>query len=263
MYRDVPFSVSPMEEVAADIREAARLWPWAQRMFLANGDAFALPSAQLEEIARLVHEWLPNVQTIGGYASINNIRRKSDEDLARLAALGYADFNIGVESGLDDVLAFLNKGYTTAVAREQTRRLREAGMPYNLNIITAAAGPHRIREHAKANAAIVNEAQPTLVFVSPLHVDAGTPLEQEVAAGRFEECTLGDYLVEELEFLRLLDLHDCLFFGLHVSNPVPVAGYLPQDKEKLIAALEQGMAAIPAWQLASHPPKGAEGRLAL
>ena len=263
MYRNVPFSVSPMEEVAADIREAAQLWPWAHRVFLANGDAFALPAARLEEIARLIHEWLPNVQNIGGYASINNVRTKSDEELVRLANLGFADFNIGVESGLDDVLAHMNKGYTADEARAQMRRLREAGMPYNLNIINAAAGPRRIREHAQANADLVNEAQPTLVFVSPLHVDAGTPLEQEVAAGLFEECTLGDYLVEELEFLRQLELEDCIFFGLHVSNPVPVAGRLPHDKAKLIAALEQGMAAIPDWQLVSHPPKGAEGRLAL
>lgn len=263
MYRDVPFSVSPIEEIEADLAEAARYAPWARRVFLANGDAFALPAAHLEEIARLIHFHLPNVQTIGGYASINNVRTKTDAQLERLAAMGYADFNIGLESGMDDVLAFLNKGYTATEARLQLKRLHNAGMPFNLNIINAAAGPKRIEEHARANAEIVNEVQPTLVFVSPLHVDEGTPLVDEVAAGRFEECTLGEYLLEELEFLRGLELEDCVFFGLHVSNPVPVAGRLPEDKQKLIDALEQGLAAIPDWQLASHPPKGAEGRLAL
>lgn len=263
MYRDVPFSVSPMEEVEADLAEAARLAPWTRRVFLANGDAFALPADRLGEIARRIHFHLPSVQTIGGYASINNVRTKTDAELSELAALGFADLNIGLESGLDDVLAHLKKGYTAAEARTQMRRLREAGILYNLNIIIAAAGPHRIQEHARANAAIVNEAQPTLVFVSPLHVDEGTPLDDEVTAGGFEECTLGDYLAEELAFLRGLELDDCVFFGLHVSNPVPVAGRLPHDKEKLIDALERGMAAIPDWQLASHPPKGAEGRLAL
>ena len=263
MYRDVKFAVSPLEEVEADLREATRYEPWARRVFLANGDAFCLSAARLEEIAQLIHRYLPEVRSIGGYASIKNIRTKSDGELRRLAQLGYADLNIGLESGLDDVLAYMNKGYTVAEARTQMARLREAGLPFNLNIINAAAGPERILEHARANAAIVNEAQPTLVFVSPLHVDPGAPLEDEVEAGRFEECTLGAYITEEIEFLRGLELEDCVFFGLHVSNPVPVAGRLPQDKARLLEALERGMAGIPDWQLASHPPKGAEGRLAL
>ena len=263
MYRDVPFAVSPLEEVEADVREAARFQPWARRVFLANGDAFCLPAQRLAEVAELIHRYLPAVQSIGGYASIKNIRAKSDDDLRKLARLGYADLNIGLESGLDDVLAFMNKGYTVAEARLQMARLHEAGLPFNVNIINAAAGPKRILEHAQANARIVNEARPTLIFVSPLHVDPGAPLEAEVEQGRFEECTLGAYISEEIEFLRGLELDDCVFFGLHVSNPVPVAGRLPRDKQRLLDALAQGMAAIPDWQLASHPPKGAEGRLAL
>ena len=263
MYRDVKFAVSPLEEVEADVREAARCQPWVRRVFLANGDAFCLPADRLAEIAELIHRYLPEVRSIGGYASIKNIRTKSDDELRKLARLGYADLNIGLESGLDDVLAFMNKGYTVDEARTQMARLRDAGLPFNVNIINAAAGPDRIVEHARANARIVNEARPTLVFVSPLHVDPGAPLEAELAAGNFEECTLGQYITEEIAFLRGLELDDCVFFGLHVSNPVPVAGHLPRDKERLLEALEQGMAAIPDWQLASHPPKGAEGRLAL
>ena len=263
MYRDVKFEVSPLEEVEADLAEAVRFQPWARRVFLANGDAFCLPADRLEEIAKLVHRHLPAVRSIGGYASIKNIRTKSDDELARLAELGFSDFNIGVESALDDVLAFMNKGYTSDEARAQLGRLRKAGMPFNLNIINAAAGPGRIIEHARANAAFVNEVQPTLIFVSPLHVDPGAPLENEVAEGRFEECTLGQYIAEELEFLRGLELDDCVFFGLHVSNPVPVAGMLPHDKQRLIDALERGMADIPEQVLNSHPTKGNEGRLYL
>ena len=263
MYRDVRFAVSPLEEVEADLQEAAHFQPWARRVFLANGDAFCLPAERLARISRLIHRYLPEVRSIGGYASIKNIRTKSDDELRELADLGYADLNIGLESGLDDVLAYMNKGYTVDEARTQMARLREAGLPFNLNIINAAAGPNRIVEHAQANARIVNEAKPTLVFVSPLHVDPGAPLETEVEAGRFEECTLGEYITEEIEFLRGLELEECTFFGLHVSNPVPVAGRLPRDKDRLLRALEEGMAAIPDWQLASHPPKGAEGRLAL
>lgn len=261
MYRDVPFAASPLDEVEADLVEAAQFAPYAQRVFLANGDAFCLSADQLLEIARLIHVYLPRVRTIGGYASVRNVWGKSDAELAALAQAGFANFNFGLESALDDVLAHMNKGFTVADAREQFGRLRAARMPFNVNIVNAAAGPARIVEHAQANAAFLNEVQPTLVFVSPLHVDPGTSLYEEVAAGAFEECTLGQYLEEELELLRGLELDDAVFYGLHLSNPVQVAGRLPSGKQEMIESLQRGIAAIPQRVLDSHPMKGREGRI--
>lgn len=261
MYQDVPFEVSPIEEVEEDLAYAAKHAALYDRVFLVNGDAFCLSFERLSEIAELVHRYLPHIKTIGGYASINNVLAKSEDELRKLTQMGYADFNIGLESGLDDVLAYMNKGYTLAQAREALARLNAADMPFNLNIITAAAGRGRCLEHAEANARIVNEAQPTLVFVSPLHIDPGAQLEGLVASGDFAECTLGDYIVEEIEFLKRLDVDDCVFFGLHVSNPVRVAGLLPRDKDRLVDELERGFGHFSDWQLAKVPPKGSEGRM--
>lgn len=261
MYRSVPFSVSPVEEIVDDLVEAARDYSYVRRVFLVNGDAFCLSADELATIADMIHEAMPHVESIGCYARIPNVVAKTRDELAMLAAKGYADINIGVESGLDDVLTFMNKGYDVATAREQFARLHEAGLSFNVNIINAAAGPARIAEHAAANAALVNEACPTLIFVSPLHVDPGTPLVRLVEQGAFEECTLRQYLEEEIAFLEGLELDDCVFFGLHVSNPVPVQGLLGRDKDALLRALREGMASIPRERLDSHPSKGAEGRL--
>lgn len=261
MYRDASFAVSPLEEIVDDLAEAAWAYPQARRVFLVNGDAFCLPADALLNIAEMIHEALPNVQTIGCYARIPNVTNKTDAELVALAKAGYDNINIGVESGLDDVLAFMNKGFTVEEALRQFERLHAAGLPFNVNIINAAAGPRRIAEHAKANADLVNEAQPSLIFVSPLHVDPGTPLVELIEQGVFEECTLGQYLEEEIAFLEGLELDDCVFFGAHVSNPVPVNGWLPRDKDELIAVLRDGMSRIPRKQLDSHPSKGAEGSL--
>ena len=261
MYQDVPFEASPLEEIEEDLAYVGQHNTLFKRVFLVNGDAFCLSFERLAQIAELIHRYLPRVESIGGYASINNILGKSEDELRELWLMGYADFNIGLESGLDDVLSYMNKGYTLAQAREAFERLNAAGMPFNLNIITAAAGRGRCVEHAAANAAIVNEAGPTLIFVSPLHVDPGARLEQLVAEGDFEECVLGDYIDEEIEFLRRLEVQNCIFFGLHVSNPVRVSGILPHDKASLIRELEQGRARFPEWRLQTVPSKGFEGRM--
>ena len=261
MYRDVSFAISPLEEIVDDLAEATWAYPYVSRVFLVNGDAFCLPADALLNIAEMIHEALPNVRSIGCYARIPNVTSKTDAELAALAAAGYDNINIGVESGLDDVLALMNKGFTVEEARLQFARLHAAGLPFNVNIINAAAGPQRIAEHAAANASLVNEAQPTLIFVSPLHVDPGTPLVGLIERGEFEECTLGQYLEEEIAFLEGLELDDCVFFGAHVSNPIPVNGLLPRDKDELLTVLRDGMARIPRAQLDAHPSKGAEGSL--
>ena len=259
IYQGEHFSVSPWEEVEADIAEAARVRPDATRVFLENGDAFCLPADHLLEVAAKIKESLPSVREISGYARIQNIATKTDAELEALAQAGFKGWNIGIESGMDDVLAFMNKGYDVATAREQLLRLNEAGLPFSLNIIIAAAGPDRMAEHAAANAAIVNATQPYLVFVSPLHVDPGTPLEGARDRGEFVESTLGQYIDEEIDFLRQLEMQDCIFFGTHISNPVGVAGRLPYDKQELIEELIEGKAEFPEHALSSHPSKGSEG----
>lgn len=261
MYRKMPFSLSPVEEIVEDLVEASQLYGHATRVFLTGGDPFCLSAESLLTIAEMIHEALPAVRSIGCYARITNVASKTDAELAQLAAAGYSNINIGVESGLDDVLSFMNKGYTVAEAREQFARLNMAGLPFNVNVINAAAGPDRIAEHAAANAALINDAQPTLVFVSPLHVDPGSRLEGLVEKGDFAECTLGQYVEEEIAFLEGLELDESIFFGAHVSNPIPVQGMLPDDKDAMLEVLRSGLAAMSAEARDSHPSKGAEGRI--
>ena len=81
MYPDVQFKVCPMEEVEADIEEAARYCPNVKRVFLEHGDAFVLSAERLLKIADAIHRKLPKVETIAMYASIQNIKTKTDEEL--------------------------------------------------------------------------------------------------------------------------------------------------------------------------------------
>ena len=140
MYPDVPFSVSPLSEVEADIDEASRLYPNVERVFLENGDAFVLSADKLEHIADMIHKKLPKVETISMYASIQNIRGKSDEDLRRLRQCGINELNIGTESGLDKALIKMNKGHTAKESIHELLRLKDAGMDYGLNIILGGTG---------------------------------------------------------------------------------------------------------------------------
>ena len=112
MYPDVQFSVCPIEQVEADIDEATRYCPDVERVFLEHGDAFVLSADRLVQIADAIHAKLPRVKTIAMYASIQNIRHKTDADLRRLHERGIGGMDISVESGLDAALQYMNKGHT-------------------------------------------------------------------------------------------------------------------------------------------------------
>jgi len=71
------------------------------------------------------------------YASVKNIRNKTDEDFKWLRVLWINEQHIDVESGLDDALKLMNKGYTTDEAIYELKRLRNAGIDYGANSLNS------------------------------------------------------------------------------------------------------------------------------
>lgn len=262
MYRDTPFSVESMEQIEKDLAEARAFAPGARRVFLENGDPFALSANKLEEIAQKIHEYLPDVQTIAMYASINNIRGKTDEELVRLRGLGINELNVGIESGLDEALELMNKGYDSREALYELGRLRDAGMDYGANVIFGGAGPGRLRDNAAATAEILNRTTPYLIFTGTIHADPGCPLYDDIQSGRFIEPTIGEHIDEEELFLELLELDNCLYFGLHPSNVVRMQGWLPRDKDAMLYEVRQIRTRL-ARRLNERPVRYGEGAILL
>lgn len=263
MYRDVPFSVEPLSQIEADLKEASRYAPQITRVFLENGDPFVLSADKLCAIAERIHRYLPNVKTIAMYASILNIKTKTDAELLRLRELGINELNIGVESGLDTVLIRMNKGYSRDQAIYELKRLQAAGIDYGANIIFGAAGAEKLNENAQATASLLNETQPYLIFTGTIHAAPGCPLYEDLRSGSFKENTVRQYLAEEEIVLSGLTLKNCYYFGLHPSNIIPMQGYLPKDQQSLLRELQHRRETLTDAALDSIPRRGDEGRVLL
>ena len=260
MYPDVQFRVCPMEEVEADIEEAASYCPNVKRVFLEHGDAFVLSAERLLRIAETIHRKLPRVETIAMYASIQNIKSKTDEELRQLRTAGIHGLDIGVESGLDAALTYMNKGHTAAEAREQLLRLTEAGMDYSFNAILGCGGAELWKENADATADLINAVQPHLLFIGSLHAQPGCRLYQDMRNGTFKECTIGQLLDEQERLIRRLDLKDTYYFGSHPSNLVPMQARLPDQKQDMIEAVQETREQLRA-HLDEFPARGGEGSI--
>ena len=263
MYRDVPFRVSPLSEVEEDLKEASEYKNVIKRVFLEGGDAFALSGEKLIQIAEMIHEYVPNVKTIASYASINNIRGKSDEELVRLHELGIDELNIGLESGDDEALAYMNKGFTAGEALTQLLRLKKAGIRYGLNVILGLCGNEGMERNALKTAELVNKTDPYLIFIGTLHADKGCPLYDAIRDGSFKECTVRQYIEEEKLFIKNLKVTNCTFFALHPSNIVRFRGKLPQDKNGILYYIHECVSEIPEEKLDKVPMRSGEGGVML
>ena len=239
MYSGVPFTTENMEDVRDEVVRASQYDPDISRVFLENGDPFCLSADRLTAIAECIHEYLPKVETIAMYASVKNIQTKTDEELKKLRALGINDLNIGVESGLDEALTILGKGYTAEQALYELKRLKAAGFDYGANVIFGSAGAGKGLENAEATASLLNAAEPNTVFTGTIHASYGCPLFEDMKSGRFKDSTFGEYIDEEERLLECLELTNSKYYSTHPANITGLRGRLSRDKERLLSEIKE------------------------
>lgn len=238
MYNDTPFSIESMEQIENDLREARARYAQLNRIYLLNGDPFALRTNKLKAIAEKIIAYFPEMKTITMYASIRNIKHKSDDDLRQLRALRINEIWVGVESGATAVLQHLKKGHTLEEAHEQLARLAEAGIDHNGMYMLGVAGSGNGVQHAVKTAKLINATKPILVGVTTVGFFEGSKLTRDVEEGRFVPATEREILEEERTLIDLIDVENVEFFGDHPINAVAVSGFLPQDKQDMLATLD-------------------------
>lgn len=236
-YQESSFKSSPIEEITADLAELRSMDIKAKRVFLQGADPFVLSYDKLMMIAELIHEYLPTVESIGGYARINNMANKSVSELRALSEVGYSNPYFGIESGDDVILKRMNKGYTSELITEQCSKMDDAGFLYVANFLNGLGGHSYGMKHARDSARVLNGLKPTMVYVSSLTLMPGTPLYSQAQRGEFKEATEIEKLQEMMEFIKSLDT-PTIFQAVHVSIAVPLVGTIPDDKDKMIATLQ-------------------------
>jgi len=237
-YKDAPFRVSPESEIREDLAELrAAAWP-VERLYLQGADPFLLSYEKLRHIADLIHEYLPSVQSIGGYGRVDSVKNKSVEQLKKLKETGYDMIVFGIESGDDVVLDRMNKGYHAQDIVEQLSKMTEAGLRYSVIFLGGLGGHGYGPDHARKTAEVLNRLTPARVLASGLTLFPDTPLMEEVKEGKFVEATETEKIEELIEFVSGLEISTILD-ATNVSILSPVYGNLPEDKPKILAKLRK------------------------
>ncbi len=240
MYSSVKFQPSPMEWIEEDIKEIASFYPKTRRLQLLSADPFVLSFDRLNEICDLIHKHLPNIEVMTMAARVDNIKDKSVEELKILKDKGIVELNLGAESGDDETLKSVNKGYTGQDIIEQCSKLDEAGIEYWLTFLNGVGGIDHSRNHALNSAKIFSEANPTVVGTGGLVLFEGTGLLALYKKGKFNPLTEKG-LMEELKlFIEKLDF-DGRFITHHTVSMDLNNVNFRDNKKRILENLQHGI----------------------
>ena len=244
MYKEKQFRIRPTEEILEDIDMARAYYgPRLQRVFLMDGDAIIIKTEDMLRILHKLYRTFPDLEKVTVYAGPRSTLSKSLDELKELRKAGLSRAYLGVESGSEAVLDFVQKGCSAQQMLQAGQNLVEAGIDLWVTVslgITGQGGDWE--EHILSTAKMINEMKPRHLSAMTFAPAKGTPLGEDVLAGRFKVCTPDQVLEECRLLLEHLDVDPLHFTSNHASNYLPLKGGLPEDKEKFLAMIDQALA---------------------
>ena len=247
MYKEKKFRIRPVADILEDIDMARDYYgPELRRVFLMDGDAIIMKTEELLQILRKLYDCFPRLEKVTLYAGPRSTLSKTPEELRTLHEAGLSRAYLGVESGSDRVLQFIHKGCSAEEMLLAGQRLVEAGIDLWVTIILGMTGANGEggdwEEHILSTAKMINAMRPRHLSAMTFAPAKGTPLGEDVLAGRFEVCS-ADHVLEECRLLiEHLDVAPLHFTSNHASNYLPLKGGLPEDKQKFLDLLDQALA---------------------
>jgi hypothetical protein len=162
LYRDRPFRVHTPESFrahCAGVRDFFGAGISLRRgIFLADANALVTPMPRLRaffEIAQDCFALPEGPRPVFSFVTAFDVGRKSPDEWAELHALGLARAYIGLETGDDALLRFLNKPGAAQDAIDAVAALREGGVAVGVILMAGIGGDRYAADHIARSAAAV------------------------------------------------------------------------------------------------------------
>lgn len=184
LYRDRPFQVRTPEQFAQHAERVRELlgaaWRYRRGIFLADGNALSLSLDRLEPLVHIARQTFPDHQFYG-FIDVYSGQRGEPEKWAALARLGFRRVYIGMETGLDELLALLNKPGSRRELASFVAMLKAGGLAVGLIVMVGAGGRPYARRHAQATVealAAMDLGRDDIIYVSPFLEQPNTEYPQ-------------------------------------------------------------------------------------
>jgi len=209
-----------------------------QTIFFPDGNTILMKTDQLIEILNYARELFPFLKRMTVYGSAKFIKLKTLQELRLLKEAGLNRIHSGMESGDDEVLRRIQKGFTALEMIEAGLKVREAGIELSEYILIGIGGRERTYEHAIESARVLNKFTPDFVRLRTYVPYKRTPLYEELQQGSFQLLSPHEALRETRLLVANLEGPFELLSD-HFSNFAWVNGTIPKDKAIILNSLDQ------------------------
>jgi hypothetical protein len=285
MYKGKKFELRSVEEIKQDIlalkklSEEVKEWAWknghgdrveqiaiyngilwldndgaVKRAFIGDSNSIIMKTDDFVHIVEFLYHTFPTLERVTSYGRAHTIQRKKLEDLKRWKEAGLSRLHVGLETGDDELLAYVDKGATSEQMIEAGRKVNESGISLCEYVILGLGGPDRWQRHAEATARVLNAINPDFIRVRTLRLEPGTTLYERQQQGEFKLSSPEEVLREERRLIENLDVTS-EFVSDHVTNYLEINGKLPQDKERMLDYVDTVLAAPPELRVQILQPE--------
>jgi radical SAM superfamily enzyme YgiQ (UPF0313 family) len=237
-FKDKKFRLRSFDEVKEDVEEAKQFARYIKKVFIADGDALIIPQKKLIPIIELIKDSFPKLERIGLYGNTKSILKKSVDELKQLKELGVGIIYLGVETGDQVVLDRVCKGTLLDKTAEAAKRVKDAGIILSVTVLLGLGGVERSSIHAEETGKFLTRIQPDYAGALSVIIVPGTLLAEEVKKGTFKVPDPYMLLEELYTMISNIDADHTYFASNHASNYLPVKGWLPEEKEKMLKAIK-------------------------
>ena len=239
-YEGVPFRMAKLEDIESDLKEAKGYLPTVRKIWANGGNPFVMSTEKQIRVWELIKRYYPEAR-LSTYAIITDFRNKTVDDIRRIKASGLDDLVIGIESGDDEVLEAVDKGYKSDEIIEACRKLDEAGLDYRMIYLGGLAGAGKLEASAKKSAAIINQIHPYYMYLTTVSVLPGTPLYRDLMEGKFKEATEKERIKEMRELIADVNI-PITVNSENAASSVNFTVDLPTEKPLILNELDKFLA---------------------
>lgn len=202
--------------------------------FLQDSNTLIMRTPELIQVITFLRETFPSLNRVTTYGRSHTAARKSLTELKELKDAGLDRVHIGLESGYDPLLAYMEKGCTAENHIEGGRKVKEAGISLCEYVMPGLGGKRMSEEHARETARVLNEIAPDYIRLRSLHVSPAMPLWTRLQDRDFELQTEDEVVKEISIFVENLQVTSYLKSDHILNLLMEVEGNMPEDKEKCL-----------------------------
>lgn len=202
--------------------------------------ALVLKTDYLLRILETIHQYFPDIQYITSYARADSITRKSPSELRILREAGLNHIYSGIETGSDQILKLINKGFNADTAVKSGCMAKEADMILSEFILLGIGGKELSEENATRTAEALNIIRPDFIRVHATGIKPESKMGEFVREGSFTLQSEEEIMIEQKRFLQQLKEMDSYYVNEHIINLLlEVRGNLRTDKEKMLSDINR------------------------